>query len=95
MIILDSSGSVGPLNFDNMKQFVLRLIREATIDEGGTRIGLTIYSSNAQVMWHLNAFSTRDDMAAALVDRVRMSLLGTVQRQPTVAQEPVDLYHGY
>ena len=46
------------------------MIREATIDEGGTRIGLMVYSSNARVMWHLNTHSTRADMEAALMTEV-------------------------
>lgn len=48
-IIMDRSGSVGAVNFDKAKQFVVSLVHKLQISSHGTRIGIIPYHSNAQV----------------------------------------------
>lgn len=48
VFLLDSSGSVGHVDFRRVKQFVHNLVSDLQIGRDKTRIGLVTYSSNSR-----------------------------------------------
>lgn len=54
IFILDASTSVTESNFQKMRDFLKRFLRNADIDSGSVRVGVNIYSTDVQVVFHLN-----------------------------------------
>ena len=66
IFVLDASGSVHRDNFAKMITFVKDYVTESDIEWGTVRIGVMIFSDEAQPVFHLNAYRTREGMLAAI-----------------------------
>ncbi|XP_052439803.1 collagen alpha-1(XIV) chain-like [Carassius gibelio] len=68
VMLVDGSGSIGPLNFQTVRSFLERFVRSFTVGSNQTRIGLVQYSWDPRIEWHLNTHSTKE----AVIDAVRI-----------------------
>ncbi|KAG7469651.1 hypothetical protein MATL_G00131120 [Megalops atlanticus] len=73
VFVIDSSESVGPENFNMVKDFVNTLIDRVSVSREATRIGVVLYSHINMVVSSLHQQSSRDDIKAAVR---RMPYLG-------------------
>ena len=69
MFVLDSSGSIGSTNFQKMRNFVKTVINDLDIGPRRTQVGVIVFSNTASVSFHLNSYSDRQSLMAA-VDRI-------------------------
>lgn len=73
MFLVDSSGSIGPTNFDTMKKFMKNLLAKIQIGADKTQIGVVQFSGYSKEEFPLNKYFTQKEISEA-VDR--MSLIG-------------------
>ena len=66
MFVLDSSGSIGSTNFQKMRNFVKTVINDLDIGPRRTQVGVIVFSSTASVSFHLNSYSDRQSLMAAV-----------------------------
>ena len=66
IFVLDSSGSVGSSNFQNVKNFAANLVRQLEIGPDNTRVGLIRFGSSASVMFHLNTYQEKSNLLRAI-----------------------------
>ncbi|KAI3358758.1 hypothetical protein L3Q82_014723 [Scortum barcoo] len=66
VFVIDSSESVGPENFDLVKDFVNALIDRLSVSREATRIGVVLYSHVDKVVVSLQQQSSQDDVKAAV-----------------------------
>ncbi|KAJ7395441.1 hypothetical protein BTVI_154907 [Pitangus sulphuratus] len=66
VFVIDSSESVGPENFEIIKDFVTALVDRVTVGRNATRIGLVLYSLEVQLEFGLNKYTTRQDVKQAI-----------------------------
>ncbi|MFT7811389.1 collagen alpha-1(XXVIII) chain [Arapaima gigas] len=66
VFVIDSSESVGPKNFDTVKDFVNALIDRVSVSREATRIGVVLYSHISKVVVSLQQQSGQDDLKAAV-----------------------------
>uniref|UniRef100_A0A8C5IKH2 VWFA domain-containing protein n=1 Tax=Junco hyemalis TaxID=40217 RepID=A0A8C5IKH2_JUNHY len=66
VFVIDSSESVGPENFEIIKDFVTALVDRVTVGRNATRVGLVLYSLEAQLEFGLNKYPTRQDVKRAI-----------------------------
>lgn len=62
VFVIDSSESVGPENFNIIKDFVNALIDRASVSRDTTRIGVVLYSHVNKVVVRLSQEATRDQI---------------------------------
>jgi len=63
---LDSSGSVGEENFERFKSFVKSFLDDVDVESCQYRIGFMKYGSNALVQFHLNAYTSSEELITAI-----------------------------
>lgn len=66
VIILDASTSVTKPNFKKMLTFAKDIVDKADVDSGSVRIGALIYSTEVEISFYLNQYSTGDEIKAAI-----------------------------
>ncbi|XP_056145785.1 collagen, type XXVIII, alpha 2a [Lampris incognitus] len=66
VFIIDSSESVGPENFEKIKNFVSGLVDRTTVGHNATRIGLVLYSLNAHLELNLTSGMSNQDIKQAI-----------------------------
>nr|XP_054492770.1 collagen alpha-1(XXVIII) chain-like [Agelaius phoeniceus] len=66
VFVIDSSESVGPENFEIIKDFVTALVDRVTVGRNATRIGLVLYSLEVRLEFGLNKYPTRQDVKRAI-----------------------------
>ncbi|XP_021255612.1 collagen alpha-1(XXVIII) chain-like [Numida meleagris] len=66
VFVIDSSESVGPENFEIIKDFVTALVDRVTVGRNATRIGLVLYSLEVQLEFGLNKHTTQQDVKQAI-----------------------------
>ncbi|XP_069108494.1 cartilage matrix protein-like [Argopecten irradians] len=66
VFVLDSSTSVGDDNFRRMIDFVKSFLHIADIDSGAYRVAVLTYSTNVQIQFLLNTWTTKSDIFSAL-----------------------------
>lgn len=66
VIILDTSTSVQPVNWNKTLSATKRLVRDIDFENGNVRIGVAIFSNEAKVIFHLNAYQTKADIIDAV-----------------------------
>ncbi|XP_064601374.1 collagen alpha-4(VI) chain-like [Liolophura sinensis] len=65
MILMDASSSIGPENFEKMRQFLLGVIGHFEIGEDRVRVGLIIYNHGARFEFYLNTYHTKEEVVSA------------------------------
>lgn len=73
VFVIDSSESVGPDNFEIVKDFVMALVERVTVGNGATRVGLVLYSLEARLEFDLARYATKNDVKHAVR---RMTYMG-------------------
>ncbi|EPY82884.1 hypothetical protein CB1_000613005 [Camelus ferus] len=68
LFVIDSSESVGPENFQIIKNFVKTLTDRVALDLTKARIGIINYSHKVEEVAHLTQFSSKDDLKRAVDD---------------------------
>ncbi|XP_075405438.1 collagen alpha-1(XIV) chain isoform X2 [Tenrec ecaudatus] len=66
VILVDGSWSIGRFNFRLVRLFLENLVTAFNVDAEKTRIGLAQYSGDPRIEWHLNDFSTKDEVIEAV-----------------------------
>uniref|UniRef100_A0A8C8J6Z1 Collagen alpha-1(XXVIII) chain n=1 Tax=Oncorhynchus tshawytscha TaxID=74940 RepID=A0A8C8J6Z1_ONCTS len=66
VFIIDSSESVGPENFEIIKDFVAALVDRVTVGHNATRIGLVLYSLEGKIEFNLARHMTKQDVKRAI-----------------------------
>lgn len=66
VFVIDSSESVGPENFEIIKDFVIALVDRVTVGRNATRIGLVLYSLEVRLEFGLSKYPTRQDVKRAI-----------------------------
>ncbi|RVE58035.1 hypothetical protein OJAV_G00205040 [Oryzias javanicus] len=66
VFVIDSSESVGPENFEIIKDFVTRLVDRTTVGRNATRIGLVIYSLDVYLEFNLARYTTKEEVKQAI-----------------------------
>lgn len=66
VFVIDSSESVGPENFETIKDFVTRLVDRTTVGRNSTRIGLILYSLDVLLEFNLARYLTKEDVKEAI-----------------------------
>ncbi|XP_034030195.1 collagen, type XXVIII, alpha 1b [Thalassophryne amazonica] len=66
VFVIDSSESVGPDNFNVIKDFVNALIDRASVSRETTRVGVVLYSHSNVVVVRLEQHITRDEIKSAV-----------------------------
>lgn len=64
--MIDSSESVGPENFQIIKNFVKTLTDQVAVDIATARVGIINYSHEVEKVAHLTQFSNKDDFKLAV-----------------------------
>lgn len=66
VFVIDSSESVGPENFEIIKDFVIALVDRVTVGRNATRIGLVLYSLDVHLEFNLARYMTKQDVKQAI-----------------------------
>uniref|UniRef100_A0A3Q3FRS5 Collagen alpha-1(XXVIII) chain n=1 Tax=Labrus bergylta TaxID=56723 RepID=A0A3Q3FRS5_9LABR len=66
VFVIDSSESVGPENFEIIKDFVTRLVDRTTVGRNTTRIGLVLYSLDVHLEFNLVRYMNKQDVKQAI-----------------------------
>ncbi|XP_005948634.1 collagen alpha-1(XXVIII) chain isoform X1 [Haplochromis burtoni] len=66
VFVIDSSESVGPENFEIIKDFVNALVDRVTVGRNATRIGLVLYSLEVRTVFNLARYVTKQDVKNAI-----------------------------
>ncbi|CAB1346650.1 unnamed protein product [Coregonus sp. 'balchen'] len=66
VFVIDSSESVGPENFEIIKDFVTALVDRTTVGRNATRIGLVLYSLDVHLEFNLTHYMTKQDVKQAI-----------------------------
>ncbi|XP_043931420.1 collagen alpha-1(XXVIII) chain [Protopterus annectens] len=86
VFVIDSSESVGPENFEIIKNFVIALTDRLTVGRNATRIGLVLYSLEVRLEFDLNRFTNQQDIKQAVRNMLYMgegTYTGTAIRKAT------------
>uniref|UniRef100_A0A3B4ZFK5 Collagen alpha-1(XXVIII) chain n=1 Tax=Stegastes partitus TaxID=144197 RepID=A0A3B4ZFK5_9TELE len=86
VFVIDSSESVGPENFEIIKDFVTRLVDRTTVGRNATRIGLVLYSLDVHLEFNLARYMTKQDVKQAIRKTLYMgegTYTGTAIRKAT------------
>ena len=81
MFVLDSSGSVEE-NFELAQNLTKRIVYGLNFEGGRTQVGVVVYSSAANVMFHLEEYSRKDEVLNAIsftVDGQRTNTFAGIQ----------------
>ncbi|XP_072336667.1 collagen alpha-3(VI) chain-like [Scyliorhinus torazame] len=62
VFLVDTSWSIGQENFQNVREFLFRVIKAFDIGETRFRFGLVQYSEKPQAEFHLNTYFTKQDI---------------------------------
>ncbi|XP_057707448.1 collagen, type XXVIII, alpha 2a [Corythoichthys intestinalis] len=66
VFVIDSSESVGPDNFEIIKDFVTRMVDRTTVGRNATRIGLVLYSLDVHLEFNLVRYTNKQDVKQAI-----------------------------
>lgn len=66
VFVIDSSASVGPENFELVKDFMSSIIDQVTVSSQGARIGVVLYSHMNLVVVSLKQQATQDHIQTAI-----------------------------
>ena len=65
---MHASGSIGPSNFQLMRNFVANVVSNLNIGPDQSRVGLVVYSDSAIVWFSLNTHSTNTSLLPAIAN---------------------------
>ncbi|TNN51746.1 Collagen alpha-6(VI) chain [Liparis tanakae] len=68
VFLIDQSGSIGPSDYDTMKQFTTGLVNSFKVSETLVRVGLAQFSSTFQKEFYLNEFYSEPVVTKHIVD---------------------------
>ncbi|XP_061571724.1 collagen alpha-1(XXVIII) chain-like [Cololabis saira] len=66
VFVVDSSESVGPENYEIIKDFVTALVDRVTVGRNATRIGLILYSLEVRLVFNLARYSSKEEIKQAI-----------------------------
>ena len=68
IFVLDSSGSVGSSNFQNVRNFVSNLVSQLEIGPDNTQVGLLNFASSPRIEFHLNTHQDNSSLVRAIAN---------------------------
>ena len=68
MIVLDESGSIGSVDFESTKQFVLQYISNLRIGPDDNRVGVITFSDAARLRFSFGAYSNASSLEQAVMN---------------------------
>ncbi|XP_038600848.1 collagen alpha-1(XIV) chain isoform X2 [Tachyglossus aculeatus] len=66
VILIDGSWSIGRFNFRLVRLFLENLVTAFDVGANKTRIGLAQFSGDPRIEWHLNSYSTKEEVIDAV-----------------------------
>ena len=67
MFVLDSSGSIGSLNYNKVRNFTSDFVDNfEEIGPEGTQVGVIVFSSYLQIIFNLSTYSSKDELLSAI-----------------------------
>ncbi|CAE1248473.1 COL6A [Acanthosepion pharaonis] len=84
VFLVDTSTSCQCSKFSEDAHICQNFLSEASIDSGGVRVGLLVYSTKVHIQFHLNEYSSKNQVFAA-IDRIEYSEHGDRTEAPSVA----------
>ena len=66
VFLLDTSSSVGDVNFNKVLVFITGLLEQAQIDSGDVRVGVMSYSTDVEIHFYLNQYNTKATIFQAI-----------------------------
>ncbi|CAH1784805.1 unnamed protein product, partial [Owenia fusiformis] len=66
VFVIDSSGSVGEENYKFIRDFIVNIAFTLDISSNQTRVAAIIFHNEAEVIFHLNRYTNREDVISAL-----------------------------
>lgn len=66
VFVIDSSGSIGDLNYGVMKDFMIDLVNKSDVGKDKVQFGALKYSDDPQILFYLNQYSTKSDIIGAI-----------------------------
>ncbi|XP_048872828.1 collagen alpha-1(XIV) chain isoform X3 [Brienomyrus brachyistius] len=66
VLLVDGSWSIGRTNFKRVREFLEALVTPFHIGSDGVQIALTQYSGDPRTEWHLNNFTSREQVLEAI-----------------------------
>ncbi|KAM4031650.1 matrilin-4 isoform 2-T2 [Anomaloglossus baeobatrachus] len=73
VFIIDSSRSVRPFEFENMRKFMIDMVNSLEIGPTHTRVGVVQYSSQVQNVYSLKSYFTKAEMHKAINDIIPLA----------------------
>ncbi|XP_077108284.1 matrilin-4 isoform X2 [Ranitomeya variabilis] len=73
VFIIDSSRSVRPFEFENMRKFMIDMVNALEIGPTHTRVGVVQYSSQVQNVYSLKSHFTKSEMHKAINDIIPLA----------------------
>lgn len=73
VLIIDSSRSVRPFEFETMRKFMIDIIHTLDISPNATRVGVVQYSSQVKNEFSLNSYFKKSEMEKAINDIVPLA----------------------
>ncbi|XP_073537233.1 matrilin-4 isoform X2 [Phyllobates terribilis] len=73
VFIIDSSRSVRPFEFENMRKFMIDMVNSLEIGPTHTRVGVVQYSSQVQNVYSLKSYFTKTEMHKAINDIIPLA----------------------
>ena len=64
--VLDESGSVGPVNFEEVKTFASDFVNTTIVGPEDTQVGVITYSTEARIRFYLNTYQNKRDTLQAI-----------------------------
>ena len=68
IFVLDSSGSVGSTNFQNVKNFVSNLVSQLEIGPDNTQVGVINFATSVRIEFHLNRYQDSSSLLQAIAN---------------------------
>ncbi len=66
VFVVDSSGSIRQNRYEQVLQYIMNVTSRLEIGSDRVRVGLITYGDTAQIRFHLNSYSSREDVLQAI-----------------------------
>lgn len=62
ILVVDSSGSVGPQSFENVRQFLKSMVQTFKVSPNGINIGMVQFNEAPKTEFHLKSYQSNEEV---------------------------------